>query len=83
VYVCGLGGSDEIGFKNLKEGGAFDEPNKVTPLPHRIHAAKNSIGNLIPSLASKQPIVEQACLRPCAPDAIPLLVLTTTPTPST
>ena len=41
--------------------------------PSRVQAAWDSFKSMSPSIGSSPPILTQACMRPCAPDALPLL----------
>lgn len=75
VYLCGIGGSQYIDEKRLLPGGDCDRSDKITPDPSRVAAAMRSFGGLSKSIGGdgKEPIVTQACMRPCAPDALPIL----------
>ena len=41
--------------------------------PARVAAAAASFAAMVPGARGTAPEVEQACMRPCAPDALPLL----------
>ena len=71
MYVCGVGGSDYVKGARLRPGGDTESQEKVSPDPARVAAACSALGGMM-SLAGV-PDVSQACMRPCAPDAMPLL----------
>ena len=72
MYVCGIGGSDYVKGARLRPGGDTESQELVSPDPKRVAAARAALGGMM-SLAGGVPDVSQACMRPCAPDAMPLL----------
>eukprot|EP00286_Rhodomonas_abbreviata_P019439 CAMPEP_0181299600 /NCGR_PEP_ID=MMETSP1101-20121128/6436_1 /TAXON_ID=46948 /ORGANISM="Rhodomonas abbreviata, Strain Caron Lab Isolate" /LENGTH=459 /DNA_ID=CAMNT_0023404767 /DNA_START=192 /DNA_END=1572 /DNA_ORIENTATION=+ len=68
VYICGIGGNDYLNSKQIKEL----SPEKVEANPSRVVAAEKSFGEIC-SIADCKVDIAQACLRPCPPDALPLL----------
>ena len=75
VYLCGIGGSDYVDESRLLPNGDCDRSDKITPDDKRVAAAMQSFGVMLKSIAGdgKKPMVTQACMRPCAPDALPIL----------
>eukprot|EP00958_Prasinococcus_capsulatus_P001336 scaffold115_cov304-Prasinococcus_capsulatus_cf.AAC.30 len=78
VYICGCGGSDYVSASRLRPGGDCDNASKIDADPSRVDAAARSFSNLAPSVAFAESGDEiepmsQACMRPCAPDALPIL----------
>ena len=75
VYICGIGGSQYINEERLLPGGDCDRSDKITEDPSRVAAAMRSFGGMSQSIGGdgKKPLVTQACMRPCAPDALPIL----------
>jgi glycine/D-amino acid oxidase-like deaminating enzyme len=61
--------------KRLLPGGDCDRSDKIVADPSRVAAAMKSFGGLSNSIGGdgKEPNVTQACMRPCAPDAMPIL----------
>jgi glycine/D-amino acid oxidase-like deaminating enzyme len=72
VYVCGLGGSDIVQGERLEKGGDCESPEKVLADPVRVSKALESLSAITPVLSNK-PDISQACLRPCSPDALPIM----------
>ena len=72
VYVCGIGGSDYVEGDRLREGGDCAAPSMVAANPSRVQAAQRSL-SAITSEADGAPDEVGACMRPCAPDARPLM----------
>eukprot|EP00747_Dinoflagellata_sp_TGD_P039978 gnl/TRDRNA2_/TRDRNA2_140579_c0_seq1.p1 gnl/TRDRNA2_/TRDRNA2_140579_c0~~gnl/TRDRNA2_/TRDRNA2_140579_c0_seq1.p1 ORF type:complete len:396 (-),score=76.25 gnl/TRDRNA2_/TRDRNA2_140579_c0_seq1:32-1219(-) len=68
VYICGCGGSDYIQSDELKRVG----PEDILPNPKRVKAATDAFTRMS-SLGQGGPTTSQACMRPCPPDATPLL----------
>ncbi|CAE8711032.1 unnamed protein product [Polarella glacialis] len=68
VYVCGCGGS---GYLNEAQLAALP-PNEVKPDPARVRAACAALRSKTSVVASVEPEA-QACIRPCPPDARPML----------
>ncbi|KAH8095091.1 FAD dependent oxidoreductase [Aureococcus anophagefferens] len=73
VYMCGIGGSDYVRGDRLREGGDLQDATKMRANPDRVAAAVASFSGLAPFARGKDPELTQACMRPCAPDALPLL----------
>lgn len=75
VYLCGIGGSVYVDEKRLLPGGDCDRSDKIVEDPSRVAAAMRSFSGMSKSIGGgdKQPHTTQACMRPCAPDAIPIL----------
>ena len=74
VYCCGLGGSDYVSGARLRAGGDCDDASKIHADPLRVEAAHAALSSMA-SFArdAGAPSRSQACMRPCAPDALPLL----------
>jgi len=72
VYVCGIGGSDYVRGNRLRRGGDCEHAGLIKEDPARVAAACASLRGMS-SAFGKSPAVTQACMRPCAPDALPLL----------
>jgi len=72
VYICGCGGSDYVGGERLASGGDCEAPEKILPDPQRVKAASASFAGLS-SLGAREPDLTQACMRPCPPDALPIM----------
>lgn len=72
VYVCGIGGSDYVGAHQLAAGGDTSSQAAVGPDPARVAAAREALAGMVPLTAGEAPLA-QACMRPCAPDALPIL----------
>lgn len=70
VYMCGIGGSEYVDARMLRAGKY--PPGEVFEDPARVEAATQSF-----SLMSKRlggtPDQTQACMRPCLPDALPIM----------
>jgi len=74
VYICGIGGSDYVSGPRLREGGDVQDASLMKANPKRVAAAAASFSALAPTVAAgREPVLAQACMRPCAPDALPLL----------
>ena len=73
VYLCGIGGSDYVDEERLAPGGDCESADLIEADPSRVQAAWDSFKSMSPSVGSSPPILTQACMRPCAPDALPLL----------
>ncbi len=71
IYICGIGGSDYISKEDLKDG-AFREVCDANEA--RVDAARQSFQEMS-SLYKKEGQLDrvQACMRPCAPDALPYM----------
>jgi len=72
LYVCGIGGSDYVRGARLRPGGDTESQEKVHADPGRVAAARAAMAGMT-SLAAGEPAVAQACMRPCAPDALPIM----------
>eukprot|EP00929_Paragymnodinium_shiwhaense_P120362 TRINITY_DN92294_c0_g1_i1.p1 TRINITY_DN92294_c0_g1~~TRINITY_DN92294_c0_g1_i1.p1 ORF type:complete len:468 (+),score=104.10 TRINITY_DN92294_c0_g1_i1:93-1496(+) len=70
IYICGCGGSKYVQSAELKRNG----PEDITPDPQRVKAATAAFSRMS-SLGEGGPTVTQACMRPCPPDAAPMLGL--------
>ncbi|KAJ8599618.1 hypothetical protein CTAYLR_004691 [Chrysophaeum taylorii] len=73
IYLCGIGGSQHVYGPRLREGGDLQDASKMKANPGRVEAAHASFSKMAPAFADKTPRITQACMRPCAPDALPLL----------
>ena len=73
VYICGIGGSDYVSGSRLREGGDCEHQGLIKANPKRVGAARDSFALLSSLSKGKEPTVQQACMRPCAPDAIPIM----------
>ena len=72
MYICGIGGSDYVEGDRLREGGDCAAASMVEANPARVAAARRSLSALT-SEAAGEPDEVGACMRPCAPDARPLM----------
>ena len=72
IYICGCGGSDYVRGDRLREGGDCDSADKIHADPKRVAAASTSFKTMT-SLGNNPPSVEQACMRPCASDGLPVM----------
>eukprot|EP00929_Paragymnodinium_shiwhaense_P091343 TRINITY_DN51331_c0_g1_i1.p2 TRINITY_DN51331_c0_g1~~TRINITY_DN51331_c0_g1_i1.p2 ORF type:complete len:395 (+),score=94.51 TRINITY_DN51331_c0_g1_i1:59-1243(+) len=68
IYICGCGGSEYIQSDELKRNG----PDDIHPNPKRVKAATSAFSRMS-SLGEGGPTASQACMRPCPPDAAPML----------
>ena len=57
----------------LREGGDLQDATKMAANPARVDAAIKSFSGMAPFARGMRPTKTQACMRPCAPDALPLL----------
>jgi len=73
VYICGIGGSDYVRGQRLRPGGDTECQELVSPDPARVAAARSTFAGISALAGEGAPDVAQACMRPCAPDALPLL----------
>ena len=71
VYCCGVGGSDYIPANQLA-GGAF-LTSGCDANPARVAAATKALHQISKSYRAETPNVQQACMRPCPPDALPIM----------
>ncbi|KAG5192809.1 FAD dependent oxidoreductase [Tribonema minus] len=72
VYICGLGGSDYVDAARLRPGGDCEAPELIKADPRRVAAATKSFSSMT-SIGATPPDVSQACMRPCPPDALPIM----------
>ena len=72
LYICGIGGSDYVEGDRLKEGGDCERATMVAANPSRVEAGSSCLKSMT-SEASDAPDEIGACMRPCAPDARPLM----------
>lgn len=70
VYLCGIGGSEYVDARMLRAG-KFP-PGEVHPDPARVEAATRSFSMMSKRLGGAPDLV-QACMRPCLPDAHPMM----------
>lgn len=70
VYLCGIGGSEYIDARMLRAGKLL--PGEVYADPARVEAATASFSLMSKRLGGK-PDTVQACMRPCLPDARPMM----------
>ena len=73
VYVCGCGGSEYVDESRLLPGGDLDRAERVSPDSSRVAAASASFAGLSASVGAGGPKKTQSCMRPCPPDALPIL----------
>jgi len=78
VYICGCGGSDYVSGARLRAGGDCEHQSLIGADPKRVAAASSSFAGLT-TLArgvngnATGPDISQACMRPCATDALPIM----------
>ena len=70
MYLCGIGGSEYVDPERLRAG-EFP-PGEVHPDPKRVEAATASFSTMSKRLGGT-PDTVQACMRPCPPDAMPMM----------
>jgi glycine/D-amino acid oxidase-like deaminating enzyme len=56
----------------LREGGDCEAPEQILPDPKRVSAASASFRGMS-SLGDREPDATNSCMRPCAPDALPVM----------
>ena len=71
IYLCGIGGSEYVDGERLRAG-EFP-PGEVHADPARVEAATKSFTTMSKRFRGTEPAVVQACMRPCPPDALPLM----------
>ncbi|GAB5359796.1 hypothetical protein AAMO2058_000573100 [Amorphochlora amoebiformis] len=72
IYVCGCGGSRYVSEEDLRKD--QPAPGEEVADPGRVKAASESLAALAPQVAKdRNPEVSQACMRPCPPDAMPMI----------
>jgi glycine/D-amino acid oxidase-like deaminating enzyme len=72
LYICGCGGSDYITGDRLRQGGDAETAELIHADPARIAAALQSLHSMT-SIGDSRPDIMQACMRPCTPDALPVM----------
>lgn len=70
IYVCGLGGSEYVEGRRLVDREL--PPGQVHADADRVEAATQAFTALTKHFGST-PATTQACMRPCAPDALPIM----------
>lgn len=73
VYICGIGGSDYVSGARLRAGGDTESQECVAADPARVAAARAAFAGISRTAGGGEPDVRQACMRPCAPDALPIM----------
>mmetsp|Transcript_18641 Transcript_18641/g.25711 ORF Transcript_18641/g.25711 Transcript_18641/m.25711 type:complete len:418 (+) Transcript_18641:3-1256(+) len=77
LYICGCGGSDYVSGDRLRADGDCESADKVHQDPARVQAAARSFETItqFTSLNGQKPVpaIQQACMRPCMPDALPVM----------
>lgn len=73
VYICGIGGSDYVRGDRLRSNGDCESAELIRPDPTRVAAAMASLGSMSSVFGTTAPEVTQACMRPCTPDALPVM----------
>jgi glycine/D-amino acid oxidase-like deaminating enzyme len=70
IYICGIGGSDYISTNELKQSAFLGDcpPNK-----DRVEAAIKSFRDMASTYKEIGLAKQQACMRPCPPDAFPYM----------
>jgi len=72
VYICGCGGSDYVSGARLRKGGDCESAELIKEDPARVEAASAAFATMV-SAGAKPPDKVQACMRPCPPDALPIM----------
>lgn len=72
LYICGCGGRDYITGDRLRLGGDAETAEHILADPARVTAALTSLHS-ITSIGNTTPDITQACMRPCLPDALPVM----------
>jgi glycine/D-amino acid oxidase-like deaminating enzyme len=70
VYCCGVGGSDYIPAAELRQGAFL---SGCDPKEARVEAATATLHAMSDAYKGIAPKSSQACMRPCAPDALPIM----------
>jgi len=71
IYICGIGGSDYISKEELKNGAFLEECNAKET---RVEAASNAFKEMSATYRENGQLDRvQACMRPCAVDALPYM----------
>ncbi|GMH53457.1 hypothetical protein TrRE_jg4145, partial [Triparma retinervis] len=71
IYCCGVGGSDYIDSDDLREGRFLT--SGCDPNLKRVEAATQALHQISSTYTGLIPDVSQACMRPCPPDALPIM----------
>jgi glycine/D-amino acid oxidase-like deaminating enzyme len=69
--LCGIGGSEYVDGSELRAGKYT--PGEVHADPLRVKAAAASFSEMSKRLGRDEPHMSQACMRPCPPDALPIM----------
>ena len=72
LYLCGCGGSDYVSGDRLRNQGDCATAEMVIADRERVTAALRSL-QAMTSLGDQTPAITQACMRPCTPDALPVM----------
>ena len=72
LYICGIGGSDYVEGDRLRDGGDCARASLVEANPDRVAAGSAALASLT-SEAAGEPDSVGACMRPCPPDARPII----------
>ena len=72
VYVSGCGGSRIVGSEQLRAD-SVPPASANDPDQARVRAAERSLGELSALFVGRASDRQQACLRPCAPDGLPVI----------
>ena len=73
LYVCGCGGSDHISGDRLRKGGDSYDPADILANEARIEASEQALHKMTSIVDGIEPLVIQACMRPCPQDGIPIM----------
>ncbi|GMH47644.1 hypothetical protein TL16_g00112, partial [Triparma laevis f. inornata] len=75
IYCCGVGGSNYVQDSDLKDY-LYLDATTCNAQPSRVEAAKRSMHKMSQTYKSafpEGPETTQACMRPCPPDALPII----------
>ncbi|GMH76207.1 hypothetical protein TrST_g9485 [Triparma strigata] len=75
IYCCGVGGSEYVQDSDLKDN-LYLDATTCNAQPSRVEAAKKSMHKMSKTYKSEfpdGPETTQACMRPCPPDALPII----------
>jgi FAD dependent oxidoreductase len=70
IYICGIGGSDYISTKELKQSAFLGD---CPPKLDRVEAATKSFRDMASTYETIGLAQQQACMRPCPPDSLPYM----------
>eukprot|EP01031_Cornospumella_fuschlensis_P038214 gene38214-46433_t len=73
LYICGIGGSDYVRGDRLREAGDCAHADLVRADPARVTAAMSSLRSMSSMLDHAEAQVQQACMRPCTSDGLPVM----------